>query len=86
MHTCRVGALFVLDRAKGQVHRAAQAHYQHTALARTRKHVLRRVGALQQRRLGRPVKVMVNVPVVALVSTACCIQHICMCITASSSR
>lgn len=54
---CRVAALFVLERCKGQVSRNAQAHYQHTALLRTRKHVLRRVGALQERRLGHPVKV-----------------------------
>ncbi|MCJ1423635.1 hypothetical protein MMC29_001519, partial [Sticta canariensis] len=52
----RVASLFVLDRAKGQVRKAALAHYQHIALMRTRKALLKRIGALQQRRLGRPAK------------------------------
>ena len=54
---CRMAALWVLARTKHQVQKAAQAHYKHTALARTRRSVLKRLAPLQQKHLGRKPRV-----------------------------
>ncbi|KAK9788845.1 hypothetical protein WJX73_003600 [Symbiochloris irregularis] len=49
----RMAAMYVLGRTKPQLLKAAQAHYKHMALQRTRRAVMRRLGPVHERRLGR---------------------------------